>query len=141
MHTDASALGFGGILIQINSKGERLVVAYYSQQTSPEQKKLHSYELETLAVVLSLRHFRTYLLGHEFKVVTDCSALRTAFSKKDLIPRVARWWLEVQDFNFSAEHKPGSQMQHVDVLSRDLIANSHSVLQIDITEREWLQAV
>lgn len=141
LHTDASSLGIGSILIQINSTGQRTVVAYFSKQTTLEQRKYHSYELETMAVVLSLRHFRVYLLGIEFKVLTDCNALKTTFSKKDLIPRVGRWWLEVQDFNFSIEYRPGTQMKHADALSRDLIRETPEILQIDITEADWLLAV
>jgi hypothetical protein len=139
LHTDASALGFGAILFQMRDK-ERHVVAYFSKQTSDEQKRYHSYELETLAVVVALRHFRVYLLGMKFKVVTDCNALRTAFSKKDLIPRVARWWLEVQDYDFEIEYRPGVKMSHVDALSRDPIANAIDVCDIDITEADWILA-
>ena len=40
-------------------------------------KKMHSFELETLAVIASLSRFRVYLLGLKLKIVTDCNALRT----------------------------------------------------------------
>lgn len=138
LHTDASSVGFGAMLLQIKDKKPQ-VVAYYSKQTTPEQKFYHSYELETLAVVLALRYFRTYLIGLEFKVLTDCSALRTSFTKKDLLPRVARWWLEVQDFNFKIEYRPGTKMVHVDALSRNLRPEI-DVCQIDLTEGDWLEA-
>ena len=100
LHTDACALGVGAILMQTDPAGQMRVVAYFSKQTTVDQRHYHSYELETMTVVLSLRHFRTYLLGLKFTVVTDCAALRTTFTKKDLIPRIGRWWLEVQDFQF-----------------------------------------
>lgn len=140
LHTDASSLGFGGILIQINECKPQ-VVAYFSKQTSPEQHKYHSYELETLAVVLSLQRFRVYLLGIQFKVVTDCSALRTAFTKKDLIPRVGRWWLQVQDCNSEVIHRPGNKMEHVDALSRNPVENYLDVVAIDLTEGDWVLTV
>lgn len=58
LHTDASRLGIGGILLQRSTKDDEFrPVAYYSRQTSPEEKNFHSYELETLAVVCSLRKF------------------------------------------------------------------------------------
>jgi hypothetical protein len=62
-------------------------------------------------------HFHVYLLELSFTVVTDCNSLRTAFSKKDLIPRVGRWWLQVQEFTFDIKYRPGSRMPHVDALS------------------------
>lgn len=138
LHTDASALGFGAILFQMH-QGVPRVVAYYSKQTTSDQRQYHSYELETAAVVLALRHFRVYLIGIKFTVVTDCSALRTAFSKKDLIPRVARWWLEVQDFNFDIKYRSGMKMPHVDALSR-YNQDVYEVNQADLTEADWILA-
>lgn len=51
----------------------------------------HSYELETLAVVETLRRFRVYVVEKNVKVVTDCTAVRSTLTKRDLIPRIARW--------------------------------------------------
>lgn len=120
LHTDASKVGVGGILMQkAQNSNSFKPVAYYSRQTSPEEKNFHAYELETLAVVGSLKKFRVYLLGKAFKIVTDCSALRSTFSKRDIIPRIARWWLLLQEFNCNVEYRSGSKMAHVDALSRN----------------------
>lgn len=124
LHTDASKDGVGGILLQrCKDSGFLRPIAYCSRRTSPEEKHYHSYELETLAVIRSLEKFRVYLLGREFKIVTDCSALRSTFMKRDLIPRIARWWLLLQEFNCSIEYRPGTKMAHVDALSRNPIPN------------------
>lgn len=120
LHTDASSLGIGGILMQWQRDSRVLKpVAYFSRQTTPEERHLHSYELETLAVVCSLKKFRVYLLGLHFKVYTDCAALRTTMTKRDLIPRIARWWLQMSEYTFDIEYRPGVQMSHVDALSRN----------------------
>ena len=74
VHTDASSIGLGAILIQKRGK-EKGVVAYYSRETTAEEQKYHSYDLETLTVVVALRAFRVYLLGIKFTVVTECSAI------------------------------------------------------------------
>lgn len=81
-----------------------------------------------------------YLLGIKFTIVTDCTALRAAFTKRDLVPRVARWWLEVQDYDFTIMHRPGSKMEHVDALSRNPIPEYLHVSAIDITEADWITA-
>lgn len=99
VHTDASALGVGAILLQ-RVDDKMAAVAYYSRQTTADQRLYHSYELETMAVVFALRYFRAYLLGIQFKVVTDCNALRPTFTKKKfitanwpLVARIARVYL------------------------------------------------
>lgn len=117
VHTDASSKGIAGILIQRQDDKMR-PVAYFSRKTTREESVYHSYELETLAVVESLKRFRIYLAGIEFKVVTDCSAVRETFGKRDLLPRIARWWLSIQEYNFSVVHRLGSSHKHVDALSR-----------------------
>jgi hypothetical protein len=35
-----------------------------------------------MAVVYALQHFTVYLLSLQFKIVTDCSALRTTLKKR-----------------------------------------------------------
>ncbi|CAH2220104.1 jg14835 [Pararge aegeria aegeria] len=148
LHTDASRLGIGSILLQ-RTKGNDIFrpVAYYSRQTSPEEKNFHSYELETLAVVCSLRKFRVYLLGIPFKIVTDCSALRSTFSKRDFIPRIARWWLLLQEFQCSVEYRAGVKMGHVDALSRNPIVSAEEPLVENvsavrsISSEDWLHTL
>lgn len=126
VHTDASSLGLGGILMQWQVSPRALKpVAYFSRQTSPEERHFHSYELETLAVVCSLKKFRSYLLGLKFTVYTDCNALRTTLTKRDLIPRIARWWLLISEYDFNIEYRPGCRMNHVDALSRNPQKQSH----------------
>lgn len=125
IHTDASQIGLGGVLFQRQSSGELKVVAYASRQTTATEEKYHSFELEALAVVFSIEKFKVYVTGIQFKVVTDCSALRLAWAKRDLSPRISRWWLDLQEFHFDVEHRPGTSMQHVDALSRNPIMIRH----------------
>lgn len=40
-------------------------------------------------------------------------------NKKDLSPRVARWWTYLQDFQFDIIYKKGKYIAHVDFLSRN----------------------
>lgn len=105
VHCDASKLGVGGILLQkLDEESALRPVAYFSKQTTKDEEILHFYELETLAVVLSLKKFRIYLIDLPFKVLTDCNALRTTLTKRDLLTRIARWWLLLQEFNFCIEY-------------------------------------
>lgn len=66
LHTDASIHGLAGILMQQQSDGSLRRIVYFSRQTTKEERRYHSYELETLAVVSSLHRFRVYLIGIPF---------------------------------------------------------------------------
>lgn len=72
-----------------------------------------------MVIVKSLVKFRVYLLGIAFKIVTDCRAFALTMSKRDLCVRVARWALQLEEFNYTIEHRPGKSMAHVDALSRN----------------------
>lgn len=144
LHTDASKVGLGGILLQRQANGQLHPIAYYSRQTTKQEQRYHSYELEALAVVCALKRFRVYLLGSNFKVVTDCSALRTTFTKRDLVPRVGRWWLTLQEYDFNIEYRAGTKMAHVDALSRNPPVEERvdydkvDMLNIKICEDDWV---
>ncbi|CAG9086928.1 unnamed protein product [Plutella xylostella] len=152
LHTDASSLGLGGILMQWQDNPRVLKpVAYFSRQTTTEERHFHSYELETLAVVCSLRKFRPYLLGAKFVVYTDCNAIRHTLTKRDLIPRIARWWLQISEYDFDIVYRPGSRMNHVDALSRNpatqpISSNSNADVSefpcvLKITTENWLHTL
>lgn len=132
VHTDASSKGIAGILFQ-KQAGSLRPIAFFSRKTSKEEALYHSFELETLAVVETLRRFRVYLAGIKFTVVTDCIAVRQTFEKKDLLPRVARWWLSIQDYDMDIVHKPGVCHKHVDALSRTPV-DVNQVLVLDLLD-------
>ena len=118
LHCDASSTGFGSILFQRQKDSSLHPISFYSKRTTEAESRFHSYELEMLAIVNSIKRFRVYLQNIRFKIITDCNAVKFAFSKKDLMPKVSRWILEMQSYDFEIEHRPGSRMQHVDALSR-----------------------
>lgn len=118
LHTDASSLGIGAALLQVED-GIARPVAYYSRRTTDYESRYHSFDLETLAIVESVEHFRVYLYGIHFTVYTDCNSVRATALKKNLHPRVARWWIKLQDYDFAIEYRPGNKMVHVDYLSRN----------------------
>ncbi|GFX39857.1 retrovirus-related Pol polyprotein from transposon 17.6 [Trichonephila clavipes] len=117
-HTDACKKGYGAILLQEAEDGKLHPVYYMSKKTNTAEEKYDSYELEVLAIMNALKKFRVYLLGQHFKIVTDCSAFQKTMQKKELITRIARWALQLEEFDYEIEHRAGSRMKHVDALSR-----------------------
>ncbi|GFU76719.1 retrovirus-related Pol polyprotein from transposon 17.6 [Trichonephila clavipes] len=118
LHTDACKQGYGAILLQEAEDGKLHSVYYVSKKTNTAEEKYGNYELEVLAIINALKKFRVYLLGQHSKIVTDCSAFQKAMQKKDLITRIARWALQLEEFDYEIEHRAGSRMKHVDALSR-----------------------
>lgn len=47
----------------------------------------------------ALKHVHVYFLGIKVKIVTDCNVINAIQNKRDLLPRIARWWISLQDFS------------------------------------------
>ncbi|UYV60646.1 hypothetical protein LAZ67_1001753 [Cordylochernes scorpioides] len=75
IHTDASIVGLGAVLMQPDNYSFLHPVHYLSRTTSKHGIKYGISELECLAIVWALQKLRPYIFGREFKVVTDHSAL------------------------------------------------------------------
>ncbi|GFT97087.1 hypothetical protein TNCV_177131 [Trichonephila clavipes] len=118
LHTDSCKQGYGAILLQEAEDGKLHPVYYMSKKTNIAEEKYDSYELEVLAIINTLKKFRVYLLGQHFKIVTDCVQHFRRLQKKELITRIARWALQLEEFDYEIEHRAGSRMKHVDALSR-----------------------
>ena len=71
LETDASILGLGVVLSQEQDDHPIHPVVYASHALSPYEKNYGSTDLETLAVVWALTHFKVYLYGQWLKVITD----------------------------------------------------------------------
>ena len=55
--------------------------------------------------------------------MTDRNVLST-LTKRDLIPRIARWWLQINEFTFIIEYRSVTLMAQVDALSRNTMSPS-----------------
>lgn len=119
LHCDASSHGYGAILMQKDKDNKWHPVFYFSKRTTDTESRYHSFELETLAIVNAVKRFRIYLEGRPFTIITDCAALTLTLSKKHINPRIARWALELSNYDFKMIHRGNSQMRHVDALSRN----------------------
>ncbi|CAI7779207.1 unnamed protein product [Closterium sp. NIES-54] len=118
LYTDWSSQGMGAILCQ-ELDGEERVVAYASRSCSPAEAKYSSYHGEGLAAVWAVKHFRVYLQGREFTLITDHQPLQWLMTHQGLTGRNARWAVTLQEYDFKIRHRPGKTLQHVDGLSRN----------------------
>ena len=89
--------------------GQYHPVHYMSKKTTDAERKYTSYELEVFAVVKATEKLRVFLLPIHFKT-------RTIEKKHSF--RDARGFIHLQDYDYTVEHRSGTQIRHADALSR-----------------------
>lgn len=121
IHCDASNVGIGAILTQETSDETMgRVVAYFSAKLNEAQRNYFTTEKECLAVLESIKHFRPYIEGIRFTVYTDHAALQWLRNVKEPAGRLARWAIQLQQYDFVIIHRKGSEMVVPDALSRSV---------------------
>ncbi len=73
MEVDASSFAIGATLSQEDESHRWHPVAYFSETLSEAERNYNIYDRELLAIIKSLRHWRTYLVGtpHQTIIHTD----------------------------------------------------------------------
>ncbi|OMJ25427.1 Transposon Ty3-G Gag-Pol polyprotein [Smittium culicis] len=118
LSTDASSVDIGAVLEQFIQDEELRPIAYYSRNLQTAKKNYQNYELEALAVVTEIKHFRPYLLGRHVIVYTDNSAVASLFKEKDSYGRIIRWVNFLLEFNCEIKHRAEKENVVADYLSR-----------------------
>jgi len=80
-----------------------VVVAYYSKSLSPTERN-NCTRKELLAVIKSVKHFRSYLYGRRFRLRTDHVSLIWLHKRAELSSQVARWLEILVEFSYLTEH-------------------------------------
>ncbi|GFO36706.1 Zinc finger protein [Plakobranchus ocellatus] len=117
LRTDASDRGLGAALMQEN-EGTLFPVAYDSTKLTDRERKYPVTEREVLAIVWGVKKFPLYLYGTEFTLQTDHGALRFLNTAKFDSPRIMRWALALQLYNFDVQYIKGSENVGADYLNR-----------------------
>ncbi|KAL7295098.1 hypothetical protein TKK_0011566 [Trichogramma kaykai] len=115
---DASATALGAVLVQDDDKGDEHPIVYLSRVLNSAERNYSTSEKECLAILWSIKKLRPYIEGYKFTVVTDHSALTWLRNLKDPTGRLARWALELQQWDFIIVHRKGALMHLPDALSR-----------------------
>ena len=82
--TDASKIGIGAVLSQIEN-GEEKLIAFYSDTNNRAETNYSTTEQELFAIVRKLKHFRHYLMGQKFTLKTDHKILTYLKIKKTIL--------------------------------------------------------
>ena len=114
LETDASGYGIGAYLYQV-IEGEQQTIAFMSKSLNRAQLNWTTIEQECFAIYAALREWEYLLRDVKFIIKTDHENLRYLNSNT---PKVVRWKLAIQEFNFSVEHIKGEDNIVADTLSR-----------------------
>lgn len=129
---DASDIGVGAALTQIDDKGEEYVIEYYSAKLNECEIKYSPTEKECLAVIKAIEHFRPFIELMPLRIITDHYSLKFMINMKVTTGRLARWILRLQPYASCIEHRSGSLMHVPDALSRAPVGNSEVFGMINI---------
>ena len=134
INTDASAKAIGAVLMQKDKEGRTNIVSTAASALTPAEWKYTTCEQELLAIVYALRKFRVYIYCHKIKLNTDHKAL--TFLKKCVVPStgVARWMLEIEQWDLEIQHMKGIDNTLADILSRNP-PHHHSSDTMDLRRR------
>ena len=118
--TDASNYALGAILSQ-GEVGQDLPIAYASRTLNDAEIKYFTTEKELLAIVFAVQHFRPYLYGRKFILVTDLLGCVTIWlhNLKDPNSRLGRWKMKLSEYEYEIVYKPGKSNANADALSRN----------------------
>ena len=117
LYTDASQFAIGAVLAQVQNGLER-DFCYASKSLNEAQSRYSTTKRELLAIFNYTRHFKHYLLGRQFKIITDHRALQWLHNFKDPDALTARWLEKLAAFDYEIEHRSGKSIGHADCMSR-----------------------
>lgn len=116
---DASGYGVGAVLMQDHDDPTRKgVIAYTSRTLLQAENNYATTHKECLAVIHSVKHWRHYLYGIHFTIITDHHALCWLMRSKDHTGRLMRWSLILQEYQFTIQYESGRVHNDADCLSR-----------------------
>lgn len=131
LETDASDYGIGAYLYQLFGNEQR-PINFISKALSSTQLKWSPYEKEAYAIYYAFRKLEYLLRDVQFALKTDHKNLIYVTTSGS--PKVLRWKMEMQTYNFTTSYFPGPDNVAADALSR--LCSMQQVEDDDITERD-----
>lgn len=135
LQVDASNTGLGAALTQSHGDQE-VVIAYASRLLSEPEQNYTTTEKECLALVWATKKFKPYLEGYHFTAVTDHIALKWLLKLHEPSGRLARWVMELQQYDFDIKYRKGTLNRVADALSRQPIRDVTSAGPSNLTTEE-----
>ena len=111
IEVDASGGAISGILSQNGAESHQedhwRPLDFYSCKLVQAEYNYDTHDQELLAIVKSLKHWRHYLQGIHFEILTDHKNLKWFMETKVLNHRQVRSYLVLSQYDFTLTHRPG----------------------------------
>ena len=119
---DASFIGLGAVLFQLNEQNKMKVISYNSRILNPQEQKLSTLDRELLGIIHALQTYEFLIIGspHPIHLFTDHKPLLHCFTKKgNLSPRFYRAQMQLTKFSkLKIIHTPVKNLSVADMLSQ-----------------------
>ena len=104
--------------MQHDKNGDLSIISTASRVLRPAEQRYNTCEKELLAIMYALQRFKVYIYGRKFTLFTDNQAI-IFLHKCAITPnRVARWIMEIQQFDLEILHIKRVQNHLADFVRR-----------------------
>jgi hypothetical protein len=126
VETDASNLGYGGILKQvIPDNNKEVLVRFTSGKWNSTQSKYSTIRKEMHSIRKCISKFQSDLLNQKFLLRIDCSSAKSIIEKdvKNLVSKqiFAGWQAQLSAFEFDIQYIKGENNSLADYLTREFL--------------------
>ena len=84
---DASLIGLGAVLFQLNDQNKMKVISYNSRILNPQEQKLSTLDRELLGIVHALQIYELFIIGSKFSKLKIVHSLGKNLSVADMLSR------------------------------------------------------
>ena len=138
---NASKQGLGAVLQQSQTNGEWRPICFASRSLSDFESKYSINELELLAIMWAVEHFRKYVYDIHFKIISDhkalLSVLKSNRGNKTFSSRLTRLVDRLLPFDFEVVNVAGRTLGLADYLSRHPTDLQGSSVKAETLWNEW----
>lgn len=120
---DTSQLAWGAALVQVYD-GQEFPVSFASGNLNVHQREWPTWKRECFGVIQAINHWKHYLLGTHFTIVTDHQSLLSILDlSKKHPPIIIGWVINLSMYDYDIVHRPGKFLVIEDALSRPTNTN------------------